>query len=211
MSKIYIYHRFERFWHWAQAGLIIFLAFTGFEIHDSIHIFGFEKAVLFHRVASYALLVLIVFAIFWHFAVGEWRQYIPTLNKLQAQIKYYTHGIFKGEKHPTKKSALKKMNPLQILVYLSFKLVMIPIMVISGLYYMFYKTIDSNNIIIISDVKLETVALWHTFGAFMLLAFLVVHVYMTTTGHTYTSNIKAMITGYEEVEDDDDEKEEEIY
>ena len=28
--------------------------------------------------------------------------------------------------------------------------------------------------------------------------FLVVHVYMTTTGKTPTANIKAMITGYEE-------------
>ena len=35
--------------------------------------------------------------------------------------------------------------------------------------------------------------------------FLVVHVYMTTTGKTPTSNIKAMITGYEELEDDQEE------
>ena len=35
--------------------------------------------------------------------------------------------------------------------------------------------------------------------------FLVVHVYMTTTGKTPTSNIKAMITGYEELDDDQPE------
>ena len=40
-------------------------------------------------------------------------------------------------------------------------------------------------------------------GAFALLAFTIIHVYMTTTGHTPTSHIKAMITGWDEVEVDD--------
>ncbi len=64
MRKVYIYKKFERFWHWTQAALIIFLAITGFEVHDSVHLFGFENAVMFHRVASYLLLGLIAFSIF---------------------------------------------------------------------------------------------------------------------------------------------------
>lgn len=200
VNKVYIYKRFERFWHWSQASLIIFLAITGFEIHDTIHLFGFEKAVEFHRVASISLIVLIVFAIFWHLAFDEWRQYIPTQKNLIAQIKFYAFGMFKGEKHPTEKTALQKLNPLQRLIYLAFKLFMIPVVVISGLLYMFDKTIDANEVVVISKFNLESIALWHTFGAFLLIAFLIVHVYMTTTGHTYTSNIKAMITGYEEIE-----------
>jgi thiosulfate reductase cytochrome b subunit len=111
MKKEYIYKRFERFWHWSQAGLILFLSLTGFEVHDSIHVFGFAKAVLFHRIAAYLLLGLIVFAIFWHFTTGEWKQYIPTVKKLKEQIRYYTLGIFKNEPHPTKKTALNKLNP----------------------------------------------------------------------------------------------------
>jgi thiosulfate reductase cytochrome b subunit len=200
VNKVYIYKRFERFWHWSQASLIIFLAITGFEIHDTIHLFGFEKAVEFHRVASISLIVLIVFAIFWHLAFDEWRQYIPTQKNLIAQVKFYAFGMFKGEKHPTEKTALQKLNPLQRLIYLAFKLFMIPVVVISGLLYMFDKTIDANEVVVISKFNLESIALWHTFGAFLLIAFLIVHVYMTTTGHTYTSNIKAMITGYEEIE-----------
>ena len=31
MGRIYIFKRFERFWHWAQAGLILFMLVTGFE------------------------------------------------------------------------------------------------------------------------------------------------------------------------------------
>ena len=100
MSKVYIYKGFERFWHWSQASLIMFLALTGFEVHGSFEIFGFEKAAEFHRVASWMLIGLIVLAIFWHFTTGEWKQYIPTTKKLKDQIMYYLLGIF-------------KLNPLQ--------------------------------------------------------------------------------------------------
>lgn len=203
MIKVYIYKAFERFWHWTQASLIIFLALTGFEVHDSIHIFGFDKAVHFHRVAAYLLLGLIVIAIFWHFTTGEWRQYIPTFRKLKDQVRYYTVGIFRREPHPTRKTALSKLNPIQVIVYLGFKIILVPLSVITGLLYMFYKHIDANNIIVISKIKLSTIAVWHTFGAILLIAFLILHVYMTTTGETLTSNIRAMITGYEELEQAD--------
>ncbi|MFW5656837.1 MAG: cytochrome b/b6 domain-containing protein [Mariniphaga sp.] len=204
--KVYIYKGFERFWHWTQAALIIFLALTGFEVHGSFTIFGFEKAVYFHRTASWALIILIIFAIFWHFATGEWKQYIPTTNKLMAQIRYYTVGMFKGEPHPVHKTELSKLNPLQRITYLGFKLFLVPVTVISGILYMFHKTMDKNNVIVIRDISLESIALWHTFGAILLMVFLVVHVYMTTTGKTPTSNIQAMITGYEELDEEADEE-----
>ncbi len=208
MRKEYIYKRFERFWHWSQASLIIFLSLTGFEVHDSIHVFGYNNAVMYHRVAAYLLLGLIVFAIFWHFTTGEWRQYIPTFKKLKDQLRYYSVGIFKNEPHPTNKSALHKLNPLQVLTYLSFKFVLIPLVVFTGILYMLHKHIDDNSIVVISNIPLDSIAIWHTFGAFMLITFLIVHVYMTTTGETVTSNIKAMITGYEEFEPGEEEEKE---
>lgn len=207
MAKVYIYKRFERFWHWTQATLIFYLALTGFEIHGSYSFLGYENAVESHRVAAWMLLTLIAFSIFWHFTTGEWRQYIPTFSKLQAQIRYYTLGIFKGEPHPTRKSVRNKLNPLQALTYLGFKLVMAPLLIVTGLVYMFYRNIDANNMVIISDIPLETVAFLHTLGAYLIILFAIVHVYMTTTGETPTSNIKAMITGYEDLEDEDEDEE----
>lgn len=201
MRKVYIYKGFERFWHWTQASLILFLAATGFEVHGSFEIFGFEKAVQFHRVASWMLIGLIVFAIFWHITTGEWKQYIPTTRKLKEQLLYYVSGIFKGEKHPTTKTELSKLNPLQRMVYLSFKIILIPLTIISGIFYLLYKTIDQNNLVVVEDYPLEGIAFWHTLGAILLMVFLIVHVYMTTTGETPTSNIKAMLTGYEDLED----------
>jgi thiosulfate reductase cytochrome b subunit len=198
MTRIYIYKRFERFWHWTQAFLIIFLAVTGFEVHGSYQLFGFEKAVSFHRTASYLMLGLMAFAIFWHFTTEGWRHYLPTTRNLIVQIRFYMYGMFRGEEHPVKKTELSKLNPLQRLVYLGLKLVLIPIIVISGLLYMFYGTFD-RNFRIIGKIGLGSIATWHTFGAFLMLSFLVVHIYMTTTGTTPLSNVKAMLTGYEEI------------
>jgi thiosulfate reductase cytochrome b subunit len=109
MRKVYVYKGFERFWHWTQASLIIFLALTGFEVHGTFDILGFEHAARFHRIASWMLIGLIVFAIFWHFVTGEWSQYIPTTTKLIEQIKFYSFGMFKGEKHPMKKTEVRKL------------------------------------------------------------------------------------------------------
>ena len=201
MQKVYIYKQFERFWHWTQAILILFLALTGFEVHDSIHLFGYENAVEYHRIAAWMLLGLIVFSVFWHVTTGEWRQYIPSFSKLMAQIRYYTFGMFKGEPHPTHKTARNKLNPLQAVTYLGFKLVMAPLIVVTGMIYMFYRSIDANDMVVISEIPLEWIAWLHTFGAYLLMMFVVIHVYMTTTGTTPLTNIKAMLTGYEELED----------
>jgi thiosulfate reductase cytochrome b subunit len=202
MKKVHIYKRFERFWHWGQAALVIFQAITGFEIHGSFQLFGFEKAVSYHTTGAYMLLGLIAFAVFWHFTTEGWKHYVPTTQKLAAHVKFYLSGIFKGEDHPSRKTKLSKLNPLQRLVYLGLKLVLIPVVVTSGLLYMFHGTLrDSSNPL--GGISLESIALWHTIGAYLILSFLIAHVYMTTTGHTPLSNMRAMITGYEQTEEDD--------
>ena len=200
-KKTYIYRRFERFWHWNQALLILFLALTGFEIHSTYKLFGFQNAVTMHNIAAWALLVLIIFAIFWHFVTGEWKQYIPTTKYIKAQIDYYIVGIFKGAPHPTNKTVYNKFNPLQRLIYLGLKLFVIPVQIITGFIYLFYVYPDNPA----QTFDLATVATIHTLGAFMLLVFVIAHVYLTTTGETPLSSIKAMITGWEVVDIDNDE------
>ena len=208
VKRIFIYKRFERFWHWCQAALIIFLTITGFEIHGTFTLFGFEHAVSFHRIAAYILVVLIAFAIFWHFTTDGWRHYIPTTKNFIAQVKFYMYGIFKGEDHPIARTELSKLNPLQRLVYLGLKLIIIPMLVISGLLYLYYSSLGGS-IGFIEKIGLESIALWHTLGAFLMLSFLAVHIYMTTTGHTPLSNIKAMLTGYEEIESKEESEDKE--
>lgn len=208
-KKVYVYKGFERFWHWTQAFLIMFLTLTGFEIHSSYNLFGFETAVDLHNKAAWAFIVLIVFAIFWHITTGEWKQYLPTTQNLRAQAEFYIFGIFRNAPHPTKKTLISKLNPLQRLVYLGLKILIIPVMVITGLFYMFYRYPQAGVIKSANIDSLETIALLHTLGAFLLIAFLIVHLYLITTGHTVTSNLKAMITGWEELENEESAEAEE--
>lgn len=208
MSKtvnVYIYKSYERFWHWTQAILIFFLALTGFEIHGSYSFFGFENAVELHNKAAWAFIILTIFTIFWHFTTGEWRQYLPTTQNLKAQAEYYVFGIFRNAPHPTRKTILSKLNPLQRLVYLSLKILVFPVMIASGLAYMFYRYPSQGEIKELGINSLHTLALAHTIGAYILIAFVIVHLYLITTGHTLSSNLKAMITGWEELEDGQDE------
>lgn len=202
MGKVLIYKSFERFWHWTQTILIFFLILSGFEIHGSFSFFGFENAVKYHNVAAWALMILVVFAIFWHFTTGEWKQYVPTFKNFRAQLDFYVFGIFRNAPHPTKKTVLSKLNPLQRLTYLALKILVIPIMVISGLLYLLYRYPQKDGITALNIEGLETIALLHTVGAFFLVAFVIVHVYLITTGHTVLSNLQAMLTGYEELEEE---------
>ena len=91
------------------------------------------------------------------------------------------------------------------LVYLGLKLVLIPVVVTSGLLYMLHGDLR-DNADLIGGISLESIALWHTIGAFLILSFLIVHVYMTTTGHTPLSNMRAMITGYEETDQESEQR-----
>lgn len=202
-EKVYVYRSYERFWHWTQALLMILLMVTGFEIHGSISFFGFEYAVSIHSTSAIILVVLTVFTIFWHLSTGEWRQYIPTRRNIKAQLHYYVFGIFEDAPHPFRKTKLSKLNPLQKLVYAGLKVVIIPLMIITGLAYLYYRYPHYNKIAQLNIAGLEVIALLHTLGAFLLVAFFLAHLYLMTTGETVTSNLKAMITGYEELEADD--------
>ncbi|MEN8225627.1 MAG: cytochrome b/b6 domain-containing protein [Bacteroidota bacterium] len=197
MKKVYLYRSFERFWHWTQSLLIFFLMLTGFEIHGTYELLGYENAVRWHDNAAWALLVLMVFAFFWHLTTGEWKQYIPTAKNLKAQMAYYLTGIFNNAPHPTGKRLLSKLNPLQRLVYFALTVMIIPVMVISGFLYLYFNypiqglALDS----------LMPLAYIHTIGAYILIAFVIIHLYLITTGRTLTSNLIAMITGWETMEE----------
>lgn len=196
--KLYLYTRFERFWHWAQGLLILTLLVTGFEIHGTYSLFGFEDAFTVHNFCAWTWFVLYAFIVFWIFTTGEWKHYVPTFVKMFEVIRYYSVGIFKGEPHPVPKSERVKHNPLQRITYLGLVSLLVPYQMLTGYLYYFYNQWPQMG----WGWELQTVALLHTAGAFAFLVFVIVHVYMTTTGHTIGAHIKAMFTGYEVLEHD---------
>lgn len=199
MNKVYLYSKFERFWHWAQAILITLLLITGLEIHGAYSLLGFEDAVEVHSWCGISWVILYVFIVFWLLTTGQWKQYIPTTKRLLDVVRYYAFGIFKGEPHPIQKIPEAKHNPLQRLTYLGLASVLIPIMLVTGLLYYYYNDWTALGF---GGLSLGVVAVLHLIGAFMILIFYVVHVYMTTTGHSVTAHIQAMFTGWEDVVDE---------
>ncbi len=198
MVNIYLYTHYERFWHWLQMVLILVLLVTGFEIHGLFAWLGFEEAVDIHNYVGLSWLILFAFFVFWVFTTGEWRQYVPTTRKMLSMIRYYSYGIFRGEPHPVPKRKDAKHNPLQRLVYLSLAALLLPIQMGTGFLYWSYNSWNDWGL---QWLPLELVALIHLAGAFSILSFLVVHVYMTTTGHSVFAHIRAMITGWEQIEE----------
>lgn len=190
--KIYLYTRFERLWHWLQAVMVTLLLVTGLEIHGTYTLMGFQNAVSLHNFVGLSWLIMFAFFVFWLFTTGEWKQYIPTTKKLFSVVRYYCLGIFKGEPHPVQKSKGAKHNPLQRLAYLGISAMLLPAMMVTGLLYYLYNDIPQ-------WIPLDILAGVHTLFALFLLNFLIVHLYMTTTGHSLFSHISGMITGWEEV------------
>ena len=201
--RVMIFKRFERLWHWAQAGLILVLLFSGFEIHGSYDFQGFEDAVTMHRTAAWSLVTLWMFAIFWHFTTAEWKQYVPTLKKVDAMVRYYLLGIFIRAPHPFRQTMLRKHNPLQRLAYLFLWVVISPMIWLTGWAYLFYA--KWGDLGLDQYLVLAQVAFFHAIGAFMMLVFLIAHIYLITTGRTVLAHMKAMITGWEEIDPDHEE------
>lgn len=202
MKNIYLYTRYERFWHWLQTGLIIVLMITGFEVSGVYSFSGFKSAVDIHNFVGLTWLIAFAFFVFWVFTTGEWRQYIPTTKKMLAVIAYYFWGIFQGEPHPVPKRKNAKHNPLQRLTYLSLAALLLPIQMVSGFLYWGYNSWADWGLSVYSGLSLSIIAMVHLACAFAILSFLIVHVYMTTTGHSILAHVKAMITGWEDVQED---------
>lgn len=198
LESIYLYSRYERLWHWLQAIFIFVLLVTGFEIHGEFSLLGFKDAVEIHNLVGLTWLIAFAFFVFWVHTTGEWKQYIPTTKKMFEVMRFYAVGIFRGEPHPFPKRKEAKHNPLQRLTYLALAAALLPVQMLTGFLYWGYNSWHAWQL---GWLSLDVLAFLHMAGAFAILSFLVVHLYMITTGHTVTAHTKAMITGWEDVEE----------
>lgn len=201
--RVYMYQAYERFWHWLQVVVIVLLLFTGLIIHrpDLFGAFSFRYTVTVHNILAAILVINAALALFYHLTTGEIRQFIPRpygfFDDAIVQAKYYIQGIFKGEPHPFEKRPEKKMNPLQQATYFGLLNVLLPLQVLTGaLMWGAQKWPQIANAV----GGLPFLAPFHTLIAWLFAAFIVGHVYLTTTGATPLEAIRGMITGWEEVE-----------
>lgn len=195
--KVKVYPRFERIWHWSQALLVVSLIFTGLGMNGVHSFLPFGLAVMLHTIAALTLLALWLFATFWLFTTGTWRQFVPTLDGLIEVIKYYGWGVFRGEQHPHRKLIWRKHNPLQILAYFGLKMFIFPLVWITGIIYLTYNFWEhSAN----AGLLIVIIANLHLLSAYIVSAFVIVHIYLLTIGHGFKSHVQPMITGYEDID-----------
>mgnify|MGYP006294283989 FL=1 len=204
MKRIYLHSAYERIWHWGQALAITLLLVTGMEIHfpQRFALLGFETAVSVHNVLGFLLLANAFLGLFYELSTGAIRAYIPEprdfISLATRQLVYYTKGIFRGAPHPIAKSHDKRFNPLQQLTYLAILNVLLPGQIITGLLMWGGQRWPE---LVAAVGGLATLAAIHTLFAWLFAAFVLMHIYLTTTaGPRWRSGIVGMITGWEELE-----------
>ena len=207
-EKIYLHPVFERLWHWFQALCIIMLIFTGILIHWPERFPGwFQWGINVHNWFGWAAVISYVSWFIYVIISGRISHYFPKKGEIPVgmikQAKFYGYGIFKHEPHPYAPSEDNKFNPLQKIAYLQFQLFFLPILLISGLLYMYPECFAG---IIAAIGGLKILALIHLILAALFAAFLIAHMYLATTGETVSENFKAMIFGYGTKEDHHDHK-----
>ena len=207
MKKIYLHPLPVRIWHWVNAISFIVLIVTGLQIRyrEILGLMKFREAVDIHNIFGFILIFNFFIWLVFYIVTGKIKIYIPPLNLKKfvmgslKQARYYGYGILMGEPNPHHSTPDNKFNPMQQMAYLAIMLMLIPLQLLSGLLLWDAKRF-ADFINLAGGIKIvDTV---HVFLFLFFMSFLFVHIYLATLGHTATAHIKAMFTGYEELEEE---------
>jgi thiosulfate reductase cytochrome b subunit len=201
-EALYLYPLWLRLWHWINALLFLTLIVTGVSMHysDAGWLLPFETAMPVHN-ASGILLTLSWIG----FVIGNlktdngrhYRIYWKTLpRELWQQSRYYAYGIFVNEPHPFHVSSGRKLNALQTLSYIGVMYALMPLLILSGWGFLLSALLPET---LFGIGSIWVVAMLHLASSWLLAVFLLVHLYIITTGETVLINLKAMLSGWHRV------------
>jgi Ni/Fe-hydrogenase b-type cytochrome subunit len=214
MKKIYLHPLPIRIWHWVNALGFIILILTGAQIKlgNKINLFSFETAVDIHSWLGFILLANYFIWLVYYLLTFKIKIYIPPLHhpiefakKALRQAKFYGWGLMVGDENPHHSTPDNKFNPMQQVSYLMIMVALIPVQIITGLFLwdpkLFGPVVNLIGGIQIADTI--HILLWIFFSAFI-----IVHFYLATLGHTTWAHIIAMFSGYEEEHEEHGHEEE---
>jgi len=162
---------------------------------------GRRDTVTVHNVLAILLAINAGLSLFYHVVSGEIRQYLPRpygfFDDAIVQAKYYLGGIFRGQGHPFEKRPDAKLNPLQQVTYFGILNVLLPLQIVTGALMMGVQMFPQ---VAAWLGGLPLLAPFHSLVAWTFAAFIVGHVYLTTTGLRPLTSIRAMMNGWEEIE-----------
>jgi len=188
MNGTRAYPLWLRVWHWANAALFLTLLVTGLRMHYSAPAFppiGFRVSHLVHNVAGILLTLFYLLYVVGNLFLGNGRYYRIVSGDispgLMLQARYYINGIFLGRPHPFPHGPDRKFNPLQKLIYLAVLFLFFPASILTG-WALFVPDKLPQGVL-----GMPTFAFWaiaHTYINFFFSLFMIVHVYLGTTGET---------------------------
>jgi thiosulfate reductase cytochrome b subunit len=201
-DKAYVFGQYERLWHWTMALSGAVLIATGLAVHftGAGAWLALPTAVSLHNAFAVVLMVNAFLALFYHLATRAIRTFIPEpkgfLARALEHLAWQARGIFHGGEHPANAPG-QKLNPLQQVTYLGLLNVLFPLQIASGL---LLWAIGHWPALGAAIGGLAVVAPVHNAVAWLFLSFLVLHVYLVSTGPTPTEHLEAMVTGYQRLE-----------
>jgi thiosulfate reductase cytochrome b subunit len=207
MKLVYVHPLPVRIWHWANAVLFIVLVASGIQIRYAgvLDVVSFRTAVVTHNWTGFALMGnFAVWLLFYLFSPRN-QVYHPEFNLLKlarasfAQMQYYGWGMFTGARNPHHIDPYSKFNPLQRTLYQILMLFLLPVQFVTGLLLWDVKRFSG---LIDAAGGVRVVDTVHVLIFIFFVFYLFIHPYLATLGHTPTAHIKAMVTGYEEVEEE---------
>jgi thiosulfate reductase cytochrome b subunit len=199
---MYLYPKWIRLWHMLNAIIFLLLIVTGLSMQytdkeNPAYVVGFAKAVKWHNFAAVLLIINYIFFVTGNLLTKNGRYYRMRKNDFLSdpgkQLKYYSWGMFKGEKHPFPVTEERKFNPLQKLTYVLAMYIAIPLLIISGIG-LLLPEITLPSFFGISGLILTDIL--HITMGFFLSIFMVIHIYTCTLGAKPTSLFWGMISGY---------------
>jgi thiosulfate reductase cytochrome b subunit len=208
MTRLFLHPLPIRIWHWVNLAAFIILILTGAQIKmgDRLHLFSFETAVDVHSWLGFILIANYFIWLVYYLVTGNIKIYIPPLHKplefakkALTQAKFYGFGIMVGDENPHHSTFENKFNPMQQVSYLAIMVLLIPLQLITGLL-LWDPNLFSPVVNLIGGIQIADlihILLWIFFSAFM-----IVHFYLATLGHTPMAHIIAMFKGYEELHEE---------
>lgn len=205
MEKLYVHPLPVRLWHWINALGFVVLILTGIQLRygELVHVLPFPVSVRVHNWVGFTLIANYFIWLVFYLFTDKIKVYHPELDPAKhfrntlRQIQYYGYGIFKGQPNPHHVSVYHKFNPLQSMAYQIIMILLVPIQFYTGLLLWDLEGF-AGSVALFGGVRVVDtihVALFVFFTAFVF-----IHPYLASLGHTPSAHFKAMLTGYEELE-----------
>ena len=205
-EQIYLTPTPVRIWHWLNALGIVTLCVTGMQIRfpEYANIFGtYKAAIRLHDIAGITVSISFCLWVFYYLVVARniVKTYVPNIEDIKAglfqQAFFYFFTYFLGKKNPHTATPDNKFNSIQKVTYFMTMFLLLPLVILSGLLLMNVAPLRGW-IIMIGGIKFLVDA--HYLIACSFFAFLCVHIYMATLGHTPFAHFRQMWTGWEKIE-----------